>query len=1009
MHHLIRLNLAEGTILTLFHQNSTHTQTTGFGASIAWTPTTTGTPRVIVGAPATFFNNGPSIVSSADPSGAPAPVYGAVYVYNTPNFAYSFLQVLQPPRGAGAPSLDPDFRFGATLAASRSVNSGVLTGSNLFVGAPFANIKSRGDEAVYFYSASQVTQGLTTPNYVLQQTLNLGATMSSRFGAALAVSPDDTRLVVGAPAYEKLTTFNPAFNAAGPNSGRAFVFVWNSNTQAYTMQAILLANQAGPQFANEVGFGVAVAMSGNIVIVGSMGVADLSGQPRPGVGNLYVWTIGKSRNGLIGAASAASVPVFLQSISSLPISNAMALSFVGNYVAVGVNMRSEVVVLLNRNQGNRVPNFKGTLSSKSRVVITASRSAGKDTGMGQIVTAGIFNGRYYLYCGQPTNGNGVGSVYIARDTSSLTFSSVAGVTGGILPGFGASIAFNAAGNYMFAGNFLNQPHALVLSLYFEAMGARASPQRLVSNDRMTQGMGVYSNYGSVIAAAGSALGSGRRGSLVAIGAPLGPTQDGRVYIYNTVSKFGFSLQAVLAGTPGSNFGSAVEMLVAGNAFGMIVGAPNPRGGYVNLYSSSTAQRMGRNIKAQQRLTDPSCNPQGNRLSCGSNFGGSLAMDGQSIVVAAHNFGQQTGTGRVYVYAPVTNRGGIQRFVLAQTLISPAREWGFGVSIALSLVRRTSSGGRNGRIKNLRTINGQFQVLVVGSMGVPATQLRFPFNNPISSGNAYIYVRTTAKRSPWSVLQVLRNVPISLPVTVVGTGSTQAMAVSNSNLYIGTVMRNMVYIYRFNGANRYSLMQTLVSPNCRNPRGDVLGGSFGASLYANRKNDGLAVGASANGTVFFYSMRPGKRGSLSRFRLIRAISAQPNANGFGSAMDFTSARFIIGSPGANIAAAYTQNSIIALPQARPSSSPTPRAAKTTPKTAPKTAPSQPRSRSERELEKNKEDEEEAEAEHKLLEDEEEEEWGEGVEEQEEEEEDGEDEEDEEEDKEEKEKGSLRGTN
>jgi hypothetical protein len=281
------------------------------------------------------------------------------------------------------------------------------------------------------------------------------------------------------------------------------------------------------------------------------------------------------------------------------------------------------------------------------------------------------------------------------------------------------------------------------------------------------------------------------------------------------------------------------------------------------------------------------------------------------------------------------------------------------------------------------------------MGIPVAQLRYPFNNPISSGNAYIYVRTTAQRSPWSVLQVLRNVPISVPVTVVGTGSTQAMAVSNSNLYIGTVMRNMVYIYRFNGANRYSLMQTLVSPNCRNPGGDVLGGSFGASLYANRKNDGLAVGASTNGTVFFYSMRPGKRGSPSRFRLIRAISAQPNANGFGSAMDFTSARFIIGSPGANIAAAYTQNSIIALPQARPSSSPT--------RSAPKTASSRPPSRSERALEKNKEDEEEAEAEHKLLEDEEEEEWGEGVEEQ---EEDGEDEE---EDEEEKEKGSLRGTN
>jgi hypothetical protein len=975
-----------------------------------------------VGAPATFFANGPSIVSSANPNGSPAPVYGAVYVYNTPNYAYSFLQVLQPPRGAGAPSLDQDFRFGATLAASRSPNSGVLTGSNLFVGAPFAQVKSRGDEAVYFYSASQATQGLTTANYVLTQTLNLGASMSSRFGAALAVSPDDTRVLVGAPAYVNLSPVNVAFNFAGPTNGRAYLFVWNSNNQAYTMQALLQASQAGSLFAREVGFGVAVAMSGNIVIVGSMGSSDVTGQQRAGVGNLYVWTIGQPRNGLMGGASAASAPVFLQAIASLPISNPMALNFIGNYVAVGVQLRSQVVVLLNRNQGNRVPNFNGTIASRSRIIISASRRAGSDTGMGQVVTAGIFDGRYYLYCGQPNNGNGVGNVYISRDVRSLSFTNISGVTGGILPGFGASMVFNGAGNYLFAGNFLNQPHALVLSVYFEVLGARAGPQRLVSNDAQTQGMGVFSNFGSVVVAAGSSSGRANSNSLVAIGASSGPTQDGRVYIYNGAQGSSFSLQAVLAGTAGSNFGAAVKIRVAGSAFGMIVGAPNPAGGYVNLYTAASAQNMNNNIVAQQQLRDPNCTPTGGRISCGSNFGGSVAMDGQTIVAGAHNFGQQAGTGRVYIYAPATPRGGIQRFSLAQTLVSPRSEFGFGVSVALSSLSRTSGGGRNGRIRNLRTINGQFQILIVGSMGLPLSQsMIYPFNNRINTGNAYIYVRTTAPRAPWSVLQVLRNVPINLETSVVGTGSTQSLAVSNSNLYIGTVRRNMVYVYRFNGANRYSLLQTIVSPNCRNPRGDTLGGSFGASIFADRQNNGLAVGAPRNGTVFFFSWtNAGSRSSgQTRFRLIRAISAQPNANSFGSALDFISSRFVIGAPGANIAAAYLQSRIIALPQARPSSSPTPQRRRTSSSNSSSMS-------SARELENQELEAEAEEAEGSVLEAEEGEEWfedeeeeSEGVEEHEEEHEEDEedegeeveeeDEEEEDEEDEEEEKGGLRGTN
>lgn len=841
------------------------------------------------------------------------PVYGAAYVYNSPSYIFSFQQVLMPPTTPGSPGLDKDCRFGQVLAASRVRSTAVLGGSNLFVGAPFANLKTRSDEAVYFYNSA--SSGVTT-TYTLMQSLQLSTQQSSMFGSSIAISADDTTVIVGAPGYENLVTSSNDYAISGPNSGKAYVFMWNptasalggSGTGAYTMQAIFSPNPmpggvggipAGvlPAGVSEYGFGVAVALSGNVFAVASKGAADVTGQLTPGIGNVYIFTLGASSGG-VGQTSAATVPKFVHIIPAVPVSNALAMSMSGNFLVIGVQRSSQVFVYLDSSNGVGLPNYRGA----NPFTVGVGAGAAPNSGMGQIVQSTTVGPNVYVYVGQP-NLN-VGMFYISNGPNSLQFSSF-GNAGGLLPGFGASVCFNSAGNYLFAGNFLNQPHALVLSVYFETLGKTALSQRLISNDGQTalyqgQAAGVFSNFGAVVSSSASGT-----TSIVTVGASLGPTSDGRVYVYSMRSS-GFSLQAVLGGTPASNFGSAVETIVALNSIGVVVGAANPSGGYVNIYIANNLNNLQGSMTPWQQLKDPACIPTQKVFSCGANYGGALAVDGRHIVVAAHNFGLVQGTGRVYVYMPRTDNGGQQQFALAQTINSPQSEYGFGVAIAMS------TANQNAHQRPIPNVNGgPFTVLVVASMGVPRAgdnlNMQWPFNQPAGTGAAYVYVRTAGRT--FSVLQVLVNVPVPLQTDLTATGSVQSVAMSTQNLYIGSVDRNCVYVFRYNGVSAYSQQQVLTSPF-----GGKFGGSFGSAIFANPANNGLAVGAPKNGSVYFYS------GSASQFSLIRALQAQPNANKFGSAIDFASASFIVGAPGANVAGVYGERAIMNLPQAQPSPSP-----------------------------------------------------------------------------------------
>ena len=847
-------------------------------------------------------------------------VYGAAYVYTSDAFSFTLQQRLLPPAQAGAAGLLQTSRFGTFILASpNSVRSPVLSGTNLWVAqsiiVPTA-VGEQGVESVYFYSATVQTQGLTRQDYILRQTIGITTAVTCNFGVAMASSHSDMTLVVGAPGYPDLAPSNPNFKLSGPTSGRVFIFQWNTATNAFTAQAILTAAQGG--VANEIGFGLSVAMSGNVFAIGSMGGADVTGQLAAGIGNVYIFSLQAPIPGLNGAASAFTAARFVQTISNMPISNPMSMSMTGNYLCVGVQDRALVFVM---NTLPGTPNF----NNPSRRAMVGSGN--KNAGMGQIVVSQTIDGLLYVYMGQP-NLN-VGAIYSSNAPESTVLTEL-GVQGGLEPGFGSSLAFNKDGNYLFAGNFLNNPHALVVSLYFETQGKAAARQRLISNDVQTANSGVFSNFGSVISGQQNAV-----QSIIAVGASLGPTFQGRVYIY-TLQKSTtpqFSLQAeMVAQQQGSNFGASIAtMLSTGNDIAILIGAPSTSGSQIGAYVDifiASAGNTGILATATgiQRLTDPRCVPLSNVFSCGANYGGNVVVDGMRIIVGAHNFGVQPGTGRVYVYLADLTRPRSQMFSLQQTLISPSSEYGFGVALALVDVIQNA---HTPAVKGAATINSGTQttmnVLHVASMGQPRDPAdprtsRYPFTQPQGVGMAYVYVNTLQPGQlgqPYSQLQVLVDSPVPLTTNVAGTGAAESMQASMNDMYVGNAWRNEVRFYRYNGIRSYTLQQILQSPyGVRN-----FGGYFGSSIFNTRSNRGLLIGAPGNGTMFMYlNVEPVTQ--VGSFNLIRVLAARPIADRYGEAVSSCGDTVVVGAPGANVATIYPINDILKLPPPGPIASPPP---------------------------------------------------------------------------------------
>ena len=710
-------------------------------------------------------------------------------------------------------------------------------------------------------------------------------------------------------------------------SGLAYVFQWVASSKLFTMQAVLKASQFGPQYGNEYGFGTSVALSGNMFAVGSLGGADVTGQLAQGIGNVYIYVLQAPAPGTSGAMSAFSTAQPVQVIANMPVSNAMAISMAGNYLCVGIQNQATVNIMMTApvTTANPIPNFDPTKRWQ-----VGSRTTSAGTGMGQIVVATMIDGLLYVYMGQPDKN--VGAVFVSTDRGLNTFREL-GIQGGLTPGFGTSIVWNTrrGGNYLFAGNFLNNPHALIINVYYEWFGKSAQQQRLVSNDLQTKDSGVFSNFGSMISG-----NSNSAGSIIAVGASLGPSLMGRLYIYSLMRNLSpptFSLQGQLAGSPGTNFAAAVAtMLSSGEDIAIVVGAPSTTGStttaYVDIFIANVGNN-GNNLLPSgtgiQRLVAPPCVPLADQFSCGANFGGSVVVDGTRIIVGAHNFGVQPGTGRVYVYVADLSQPRTNQFSLYQILVSPPSEYGFGAGIALGNVQQNvnTPPPTNAQIDTSSPIPGQqlqtINMLYVGAMGNPQN-LRgaFPYNQPQGVGSAYVYVNVglvNGNGQPYSILQSLQNTPIQIMSSVAGTGAPTSIITQGNDLFMGNIWRNEVRYYRYNGVKSYTLLQTL-----RSPYGGNNAGCFGASLFAVSSNRGLIVGAPNNGTVFMY-LNAAPNSMNGQFNLIRVLSAMPTANQFGAAVSSSGDRIVVGAPGASIVSLFPLTEILKLPAAQLTITPT----------------------------------------------------------------------------------------
>lgn len=162
---------------------------------------------------------------------------GAVYLYNTVNGSYNFVQKLVPPSSVAGDS------FGAALAFSSS-------GGHLVIGAPGREPASYANEGVaYVYAKSGTT-------WSYQATLDpTEGNVNTYIGTAVAISEDGSVVVVGCNADASTTL---------PN-GAAFVFTRTGTTWTQTAKLSPAAYSAGMKFGNS----VAISLDGLWIAVGA--------------------------------------------------------------------------------------------------------------------------------------------------------------------------------------------------------------------------------------------------------------------------------------------------------------------------------------------------------------------------------------------------------------------------------------------------------------------------------------------------------------------------------------------------------------------------------------------------------------------------------------------------------------------------------------------------------------------------------------------------------------------
>ncbi len=562
----------------------------GFGSSVAISGNT-----VVVGANNKVVGNNNS--------------QGAAYVFTFNGATWSQQQELSASDGTGGDN------FGASVAVS---------GNTAVIGALFRQVGNNAREG----STYVFTRSGTTWSQQQELTANDG-TADDNFGTSVAIS--GTSVVIGANDHQ-----------VGSHVDQGSAYVFTSNGTTWSQQQELTAGDDG---APNDEFGGSVAISGNTVVVGATShkVGSNAGQ-----GAAYTFTRtgttwsqqqeltssdGGANDGFGISVSISGSAVVIGAYGHKVGSNSgEGSAYV--FTLTGTNWSQQQELTASDGAADDLVGNSVAISSTGTVVMGASNhEVGSHSGQGaayiqdvsvtpgtitvqvasQNVTAAADN--FTTTPGTSTNLN-----VLANDTNPQGTGLQLAAVGAVSPS-GPTLTQNTNGTFTFSST--------TTGTYNFNYTATGQQQQLTANDGAAQDA-----YGASVAISGNTA---------IVGALGHSSNQGAAYVY-TLSGSNWTLQTELKasdGVAGDYFGNSVA--ISGNT--IVVGAEDHKVGSNATQGAAYVFTFGGITWSQQQELTASDG------AVGDNFGGSVSVSGDTVVVGAdgHKVGSNATQGSAYVF------------------------------------------------------------------------------------------------------------------------------------------------------------------------------------------------------------------------------------------------------------------------------------------------------------------------------------------------------------------------
>jgi hypothetical protein len=448
-----------------------------------------------------------------------------------------------------------------------------------------------------------------------------GGAAGDQFGYSVAIA--GSTVVVGAPARNS-------------DTGAAYVFTGSGGT--WTEQPVLTA--AGGTAGDY--FGGSVAISGSTALVGA--TEGASG----GAGAVYVFTRSGSawsQAAQLSAAGGASGDLFGASVA-ISGSTAVVGAYANNsdtgaaYVFAGSGGTWSQEAELTASDGVASDLFGCSVAISGSTIVIGAYAHGSDAGAAYVFTGtgNTWSQQAELTAEDGAAGNDFGaSVSVAGSTA------VIGAPGFTNSSAGSAYQFVRSGTSWSQQSELTEPGAVAGNRFGNSVAIAGSTAVLGAPDTSSSTGAAYvfglpKQQAELIASDGSGIRAGWSvavsGSTAVVGAPAYSTATGAAYVFVRSSAGTWSQQYRLTASDGSAdsfFGASVA--ISGST--VVVGAFGATGvgaAYVFVQSGSTWSQ-------QRKLTDPVAQDA---------FGVSVAISGSTVVVGAPNDNSKVGAAYVFV-------------------------------------------------------------------------------------------------------------------------------------------------------------------------------------------------------------------------------------------------------------------------------------------------------------------------------------------------------------------------